>query len=293
MANDKSLINLGDLSKPATILIERVSDAVGGIFKPSQIKRIARAKAEANKIRALSQIEISEIEKRALERFVTEQGKKQENIESITMQAAQQLGDNSKPEDLDEDWITYFFEKCRIVSDTEMQGLWAKLLAGEATQHGTYSKRTVNFVSSLDKSDAALFTNLCTFAWQIDEISVLIFNYDHDIYQSHEINFNALNHLDDIGLITFETMPGFARKMLPKTIVVEYFGTPISLEFPKEKENEFELGQALFTSVGMELSPICGSTPSNEFLDYVVKKWVRENLCPYSPLPNDASSPTA
>ncbi len=40
---DNSIINLGELSKPATVLIEKISDAVGGIFKPYQIIRAAKA----------------------------------------------------------------------------------------------------------------------------------------------------------------------------------------------------------------------------------------------------------
>ena len=31
---ESSLINLGELSKPAAVLIEKISDAVGGVFKP-------------------------------------------------------------------------------------------------------------------------------------------------------------------------------------------------------------------------------------------------------------------
>ena len=125
-----------------------------------------------------------------------------------------------------------------------------------------------------------MFTSLCTFAWNIDGTCLVVFEYDHEIYNSRGIKFDELNHLDNIGLITFESISGFARTMLPKTMVVEYFGSPINLEFPKDKENTLELGQALFTSVGMELSPICGSTPSNEFFDYTVEKWVREGLIP-------------
>lgn len=51
-----NLINLGKLSKPATVLIEKISDAVGGIFKPYQIVRVAKAESEANRIQAESQI---------------------------------------------------------------------------------------------------------------------------------------------------------------------------------------------------------------------------------------------
>lgn len=47
-----SLIDLGKLAEPATKLIEKVSDAVGGIAKPWQIKRVASAEAAAAKIAA-------------------------------------------------------------------------------------------------------------------------------------------------------------------------------------------------------------------------------------------------
>ena len=56
MADPTSLISLGELTKPATVLIEKIAEAVGGGFRPYQIKRVARAEAEAEKIRALARI---------------------------------------------------------------------------------------------------------------------------------------------------------------------------------------------------------------------------------------------
>jgi len=38
MAQGGGLINLGELSKPPTVLIEKISDAIGEIFKPYQIR---------------------------------------------------------------------------------------------------------------------------------------------------------------------------------------------------------------------------------------------------------------
>ena len=70
------LINLGDLSKPATVLVEKISDAVGGIAKPWQTVRVAKAEAKADLIRAHAKIKISEIEERALLRMIREEGKK-------------------------------------------------------------------------------------------------------------------------------------------------------------------------------------------------------------------------
>jgi hypothetical protein len=34
MGGGGGLINLGELSRPAIVLIEKISDAIGGIFKP-------------------------------------------------------------------------------------------------------------------------------------------------------------------------------------------------------------------------------------------------------------------
>jgi hypothetical protein len=42
MSNGGSLINLGEISKPATVLIEKIADAIGGVFKPYQIRRVAQ-----------------------------------------------------------------------------------------------------------------------------------------------------------------------------------------------------------------------------------------------------------
>ena len=85
--SNNPLTNLGDLTKPATVLIEKISDAVGGVFKPFQIVRVAKAEAEAEVIHAEAQIRVSDIQRRAMHRFLVEEAKRQSNIESITQKA--------------------------------------------------------------------------------------------------------------------------------------------------------------------------------------------------------------
>ena len=189
------MINLGDMSKSATVLIEKISGAVGGYFKPYQIKRVAKAESEAELIKAEAQIQISDLQRRAVNRFIAEEAKKQENIETIAGKAIPQLEDKSKPEEMEEDWITNFFDKCRIVSDKEMQSLWATVLAGEANSPGSFSKRTVNFLGSLDKADARLFTTLCGFGWYLGNVIPLVYDEQESIYNEAGINFDILTHL--------------------------------------------------------------------------------------------------
>jgi hypothetical protein len=215
-------IDLGGLSEAAKALIEKISDGIGGIFKPGQIVRVAKAEAEVDRIRAESQIEVTELHRRALRRFLEEEANKQLNIEAITQKALPQLKEDSSPQDVDDDWIKNFFDKCRIASDEEMQSLWARVLAGEANSPGMYSKRTVNFLGSLDKEEASLFTSLCGFGWFINEVTVLIFDHKHKIYNDQGINFDTLSHFDDIGLVSFKNIETFIRKGFPKRITVFY-----------------------------------------------------------------------
>lgn len=285
MPEGTSLIEVGDILKPATVLIEKISEAIGGYVKPYQIKRVAKAEAEAEIIKAQAQIEVTELQHRALVRFVAEEARKQDNIESITQKAIPLLEEASNPKNVEDDWLVNFFDKCRIVSDEEMQSLWAKVLAGEVNSPGTYSKRTVNFLGSLDKTDAQHFTSLCGFGWLIADVVPLIFDIKEPIYANQGINFEILSHLDDIGLVSFDNIRHFVRLGFPKRATIHYYGTPLNLEFSRETDNKLETGHVLLTKTGRQLALICGSSPVDGFQDYVIERWLDKELILSSPYP--------
>ena len=255
-------------------------------MKPWQIKRVTKAEAESEKIKALSKIEITELEQRAFKRFLGEEEQKQKNIESIAAQSLPLLLEEAKPENMEKDWITNFFDKCRLVSDEEMQKAWAKILAGEANAPGTFSKRTINFMASLDKQDAVLFTKLCGFNWIISGVYPLIYDLKAKIYTNNGITFGVLKHLDAIGLVSFENLAGYIRQGLPQTIIAIYKNTPYTLKFQKEKDNTLQIGCVLLTIVGEELSTICASDTIAEFDEYIIQEWGKEGIIvsPSTPL---------
>jgi len=266
-------IDIGKLSEPATKLIEKISDAVEGIFRPYQIKRIAEAEAQADKIKAVSQVEITEIQYKAMRRFFAEEAKKQVNMDNITAKALPELNPDAKPEQMEDDWITNFFDKSRLISDDQMQTLWAKLLAGEANSPGRYSKRTVDLLASMDKSDAELFKNLCSFGWVIFGVVPIVFEPSDNIYTTRQINFDVLRHLDAIGFATFDGVGEYRKTTLPKSITVLYYGRLVELTFPQEANNDLAVGKVLLSKAGEQLAPLCGSQPCLGFMDYVINKW--------------------
>lgn len=275
MSEDKSisLVNLGKLSKPADTLIKKVSSAVGGLFEPWQIKRVAKANAEADLVKAQSEIEITDLHRRAMHRFVEEEASRQENMEQITEKAIPLLDEGSDPNNMEDDWVTNFFDKSRIVSDKEMQNLWSSILAGEANAPGTYSKRTVNFLGDLDKKDAEYFQALCRFGWAVGNFTPLIFDEKNKIYNDHGVNFGTLSHLDSIGLLQFNNFAGFQRIGLPKEFAVSYCGRPLSLTMEKESDNQLPIGKVLLTRVGQELATVCQVPGIEKFEEYVKEQW--------------------
>lgn len=282
MSDDNPLTQLGDLTKPAATLIEKISDALGGIFKPWQIVRVARAEAEASQIQAEAQIKVTDLHRRALHRFLDEEAKKQQNIEAITQKALPLLEDKSAPQNMADDWIINFFDKSRIVSDADMQQLWSRVLASEANSPGVFAKKTVNLLADLDKSDAELFTSLCGFVWQIQDFVPLVFNVMDERYNHSGIHFNSLAHLESLGLIQFDNLAGtgFQRLKLPKIMTVSYYGKATNLTFPLDIDNALPLGNVLFTRAGLQLAPVCGSTPVEGFFDFVYDRWAGASLVP-------------
>ena len=277
------LVNVGDLVKPIDTLIHKISDATGVLYEPRRIRRktkaeseaaitSAKAQAAADIIKAESEIEITDLHRRAAQRWINEEAKRQKNMEDIIDKAEPHLNEEAKPDTMEDDWVANFFDKSRIVSDSEMQGLWARVLAGEANAPGTYSKRTVNLLADFDKSDAELFTKLCGFGWMVGSFAPLVFNFEAEIYNRHGLNFDSLRHLENVGLVRVDGL-GFKRSNFPKRFVVHYYGKPLSLEMPKDAGNELEIGHMLLTQSGQELAPICGSKPVEGFYEYVKNHW--------------------
>lgn len=104
---------------------------------------------------------------RALKRFLAEEENRQRNIESIIQKAIPNVHEDAKPEQIEDDWLVNFFDKCRLISEQEMQRLWSRLLAGEANAAGRFSKRTLGLLATLESTDAHLLQKLRTFCFKV------------------------------------------------------------------------------------------------------------------------------
>jgi hypothetical protein len=281
VAGGAVLGGLAAISRPAEALVQRVSDALGLLYEPTRIVRAARADVAADKIRAVGQLEISEIERRGLLRMVKEQGKFQENIEAITAKAVESLGDDAKPENLSDDWIRYFFDKGKLVSDHEMQELWAKMLAGAAGSNGgSFSRNTLNTVSVMDKQDAEFFSALCAFCWTIPggQKVPVIFDASDSVYVKYGLGTGVVHHLRSLGLILVSDL-GHAYTA-GHNPTAAYFGRTVTLTHTPGAKKLIDIfagglptGAVAFSSAGYELSRLCAPISVEGFFEYTLRKW--------------------
>jgi hypothetical protein len=289
MGDSQPLINvdlsgIGELSKPANTLIERVTDAVGGAFRPQQMRRVARAEVDVELIKARGALELSDLQQRALERLVGEEAQKQANIESITGKAIPQLNDQASPEEMERDWISHFFDSSKLISDEAAQMVWSRLLAGEANEPGKFSKRTINVLATLDGSDAELFTKLCSFAVDLESLFSstartnlvpLIYDLRHSIYANNGLDFDSLLHLEDLGLITSLSLNSYVETGVSKSGFVIYFDKQLFLELPTidEQTLPLDVGKVLFTQAGGQLESLVDAPPVEGFSAYLQERW--------------------
>ena len=277
------LQTLSGLTKPATLFVEKVSNALGRHFDPHQMIRMARATAEADRIlrlaKAETDIEASALYQRATSRLFHEQVQEQTCMETIVEQACLMVTDDASPEDMEDDWIRNLLGKCRIVSDQDMQELWARILAGEANEPGSVSRRTVNLVADLDKRDAESFMAVCRFVWQLHfETIPVIIDRNHCVYKQY--NFDVFK-LRECGLLTIGGASfALALGPLPKQVIASYFEKELNLILPEEDGNSMYVGEFRFTTTGLELLKVCESEPAEAFFDYICSQWVAQQYLP-------------
>jgi len=271
------LSDLKGVSEPLSKLIDSVRSVFGYYAEPSAIRRKAEAEAHANIILAKSRAQCMEIESRAMERVYKKEVRRQQNIESITHKATLFLPMSVSKEPISEDWVHQFYENCQDTNDDELKALWAKILAGEVSQPGSYSLRTLRTVKDMQFRDADLFTRFCSFIWMQGSNRVpVIHDKDGAYVKAQDISFEDFLHLQDLGLIQFNQLTSFLLQGLKgAAFQISYFGATYQIVIPPEK-NDFHLGCSLLTRTGVELFSIAGGQPSESYCEAVLTKWREE-----------------
>ncbi|MFD2167543.1 TIGR03899 family protein [Thalassotalea euphylliae] len=208
--------------------------------------------------------------------------RRQQNMEKVIEKALHYCSNESISDRADPDWFDSFVELAERVSNPTMQELWAKILAGEVNQPGSFSLKALQAFKNLSLHDAKLFGRACSLAVKdsskkniriisgcyqqpgllnmLDKgreqhvhLSQFGFSYgevltlaDHHLLFSQETELYPMNKGDELGL--------------------KYNGLPLVLSANKSR---CIIQFYKFTPVGAELAKLIADKPDEKFFNHL------------------------
>lgn len=283
------IVHTDGLTQPVDTFVKKMSKAIGGLAEPWQTTRVAEAQAKADIIRAKASaevaaiqakavLEVQELQQRAADRLVAEETRKQRNMESIATGAVPLLESTAKPDAIDDDFVAHFFDKCRNVSDPEMQTLWSKVIAGEANASGSWSRRTVSFMETMEKSDAKGLELVCSFAIRAPVYLPFIYDLSNVVYVKNGLMRGLLNHLEERGLVRQAPPLGFHQIPIQfRRSSVTYFDETFTLDFARDGAN-FNTGTVYLTDLGQQIARLCTPRKIEGLTEYLIQEWAKSGV---------------
>jgi hypothetical protein len=262
-------------------LVETVRQFHADWTSDKKIVRDATAQAEAIKIThaAAAEAEASALLVRARAYRDAEDIFRQRNREAVMEAAVGLLPENVVDEPVSTGWTAAFFSYAQNASDEGVRSLWAKILAGEIEQPGRFSLRALQAVSLLARDEAANFTTLCRYAWDLTFLDSSEFDSQSTCFilelghANAALSSSALFHLYDIGLIG-DPSHGPGRRtgirIGPKDrVIFRYFDRQWLLP---PRAIVIEYGILRLTRAGLELRSVCGALPDEQYLRWFLSE---------------------
>lgn len=277
-----------DLMKPLTKLVDVIANAIGVLYEPHQLVRIAHAEAKADRIKVIEHAkteailandidkysQLSAIEKRMV---IIEQ-KRQANIMNI-IGVATQLIKNEKDitsEPVNPDWATRFFDISQDISDEAMQNLWGRILAGETKQPGSYSLRTLDTLRNISPEEAALFEEMANFV--LYNGSHFIFNGSYHKLEQLGIMYYKIATLIEAGLV----QPGstvrhhfYIKDNKPTNHYMSYANYIVEINQPTNLPT-LSMPIYILTQMGQEIYGLIEPKPNLEYLA-LIAQYLKKN----------------
>ncbi|MFD1301536.1 DUF2806 domain-containing protein [Methylobacterium marchantiae] len=135
---------------------------------------------------------------RLIDRWTGEQFGFQQNRESIAYKTAEHLSDGeslrTETPPPDDDWMNFYSSFAEKATSEKLQDTWARVLAGEIRKPGTFSLRTIQFISTLDSEIAKDFGDIADVIFE----DRLLF---HVFVGADGESFDRVRRLNDVGLL--------------------------------------------------------------------------------------------
>ena len=285
------------LVSPINKLIDAVTGAIGKAYEPHHKRKMADATAyeittvgEAmrnvtdmpvfyNKDGvSINSDDLNRLIQRTATRFVRQEVTKQCNIEQVVDSAYDILEqeESCSEEPVEQTWLNRFFDSVANISDTDMQKLWGKILAGEIKQPKTYSLRTLETLKNLSKYEAELFQKIVPYIVNLN--GSLFLSSNSEILQKHGILFGEILRLDECGLINSSGLISLNPEVSSANFVGLYNRSKLVLLHGLKTSNvKVSIGAYGLTKAGKELFNILDGNSNDEYIYNLAKDIAKKN----------------
>lgn len=279
MGDKYNLIDFENIIEPAAGVVnnfvDKISGALGWMVTPKNIKPSI---IEANKsiIEEISnRQDINPIERAAIVSNYKKIVKEYKNQVDIMRIAVEHLDPSSVSENVSNDWITFFFDKVKDVTEDYMKEIWGKILAGEFNEPGTYTKRLLHTLSIMDGNMASTFQKIRSSCFY-REPHLLTFIYrtnnstidNTKKYRDLGMIFKDFRELDSLGLIEYR-FPDFYTIQNNSKII--YYGNKV-IRLTSDKK-VLETGNVSLTEIGKQICRITEPEYDDNILNICMDAW--------------------
>jgi hypothetical protein len=239
--------------------VAKLVEAIGGVLGSESLPVVATAVGEEERAR------------RAVLRSTHREVLRQGNIERILQLAAAEIdvAESDKSETpVDDGWLLHFFECAQDACYETTQHMLARILAREIAVPGSFSRRTLIFLNSLDRWEVDSFIEYCAFAFAFESGWRFMFQEDAARREmwSYGREIDITQHLINLGLLSAEL--GRTRVQSARGLRIRYFDKTYGL-LPEEPSPRLPFSDDIgfsyrkFTTIGQQLAEVI--TPKRFF----------------------------
>lgn len=206
--------------------------------------------------------------------------RKQQNLEAIIQKTISLCSGDEITDRADQDWFNSFTNLAEDISNRTMQDLWAKILAGEIAQPGSFSLKSLKVFRNMSINEAKLLAKACGLAVKdpsrrnVRIISgayqtpgfLNIFNKNRDIkinLNQFGLSYAELLTLAENDLIFIQETESNAL-VKKEQLQFNFNGLPLTLSALK---NNCVVNFYKFTSIGSELVALIADNPNDDYFN--------------------------
>lgn len=218
--------------------------------------------------------EFNETEKALLISSYNQSLKKFLNQVKIIKSACAKLTSESKPEDIDDDWLNLFFDRAQHISNKEMQEIWSSLLSEEANKPGSIPKSLFSILSEMDSKAAKKFEKLASF--------ILISAFKKPFALITSDSFFTQQGLDYIDLVNLESARLIQKRTMEQPFLRGEVATFSYLDkkivVKNDQRKQIPMGEVILLEPGEALFKLFTANQKPEFIEFIID-YYKKNSC--------------